>query len=238
MIDVLYIMGRDSLYNNEELKYSLRSLEKNGQGVGKVYIAGFCPDFVNRDEVVWVDVQDVSNPRFNHWWKVYNTFKSHPEMTKEVVLMYDDIFITKPTNLVKYPYYYSGVLRAATRENRYHLAKEKSYHFLNSIGESVLDFENHCPIRYNRSKFVKMEDIFDGLENDVIGLSVRSVFANMYAKREEMKKQDDLKIREPVTDIEEVIKGHDYFSISANRFDGQVLKWLQDNFKEKSRFEI
>ena len=237
MIDVLYIVGDGSLYNNEELKYSLRSLEENCWDVRDVYIAGYCPDFIDKGKVIWCDVQDVSNPRFNHWWKVHNTFKKHKEMTKDVVLMYDDIFMTKQVSLEHYPYYYSGELYARTEINRYHLAKQKSKVFLETIGKPILDFENHCPIRYNRSKFLKMEDIFSGLKDDVVRLSVRSVYANQYSKPKEMVMQTDLKIREPVQNIEKVIKNHDYFSISADQLKGEVLRWLQERYKHKSKWE-
>lgn len=238
MIDVFYILGDGSLYNNQELRYSLRSLEKYDKGIGLVYIIGKCPDFINRQEVGWIDIQDVSNPRFNHWWKVHNALKNNAFLTKDVLLMYDDIFITKPTNFNKYPYYYSGVLYAQTEINRYHLSKQKTKNFLSTIGYTVLDFENHCPIRYNKYKFLKMEDIFSGLKDDIVGLSVRSVYGNMFANPREMVFQPDLKIREPVNNMEDVIKDHNYFSISANMMEGEVLRWLQENFKEKSRFEL
>lgn len=237
MIDALYILGNGSQCWNQELKYSLRSLDKYCLDVVNVYIAGICPDFIDKYKVIWCDIQDVSNPRFNHWWKVSNTFKKHPEMSKEVVLMYDDIFFTKKTELTTYPYYYSGILKAVNKENRYHLAKEKSHQFLNAIGESVLDFENHCPIRYNRYKFRKMEDIFNGLKDDLVGLSVRSVYANMFANRKEMVQQEDLKIRQPVVNLEQVIKNRNCFSISADMFYGEVCEWLKKEFPERSRWE-
>ena len=238
MIDVFYIVGDGSLYNNEELRYSLRSLEKFGKDIGLVYIIGKCPDFIDRGQVGWIDIQDVSNPRFNHWWKVHNALKNNLFFTKDVLLMYDDVFITKPTEFTNYPYYYSGELYAQTEINRYHLAKQKSKQFLQMIGKSTLDFENHCPIRYNKNKFLKMEDIFSGLKDDIVGLSVRSVYSNLFVARKEMVKQEDLKIREPVNNMDEVIKNHNYFSISANMMEGEVLKWLQKTFPQKSRFEL
>ena len=235
MINCLYILGNGSQCWNLELKYSLRSLEKYCRDVGKVYIAGLCPDFIDKRKVKWLDIQDVASPRFNHWWKVSNAFKQTG--VKEFLLMYDDIFFVKPTELSKYPYYYSGVLKAVNRENNYHLAKEKSHQFLTSIGESVLDLENHCPIRYNKNDFEKMEDIFKGLKNDRIGLSVRSMYGNMFAPRNEMVKQSDLKIREPVEDLEDVIKGRDCFSISATNFYGGVFEWLKKELPNKSKWE-
>ena len=236
MIDVLYILGDGSLCWNLELKYSLRSLEKHCADVRNVYIAGLCPDFIDKTKVKWLDIQDVSNPRFNHWWKVSNAFKQTG--IEEFLLMYDDIFFTQPTYLTGYPYYYSCELEVVNKENKYHLAKGNSRVLLKILGKPTLDFENHCPIRYNRDKFMMMEDLFKNLKNDDVGLSVRSVYANLFANKYEMAKQSDLKIRTQPTNLEEIIKGRGCFSISADTFYGGVFEWLKLKFPNKSRWEV
>lgn len=38
-MDILYVIGRGSKWENNELRYSLRSLEKNGINVGNIFIA-------------------------------------------------------------------------------------------------------------------------------------------------------------------------------------------------------
>ena len=51
-MDILYIIGEGcSQCNNKELRYSLRSIEKYGKGVCRVYVVGYCPDWLS-DEVV------------------------------------------------------------------------------------------------------------------------------------------------------------------------------------------
>ena len=47
MIDVVYILGDGSKWGNNEIKYSLRSLEKYGKNIRDVYICGNKPYFVN-----------------------------------------------------------------------------------------------------------------------------------------------------------------------------------------------
>ena len=51
MIDVLYTLGPNSGHDNQELRWSLRGLEKFGRNVGRVIVAGFPPDWLS-DEVV------------------------------------------------------------------------------------------------------------------------------------------------------------------------------------------
>lgn len=238
MIDVLYILGNGSQCWNLELKYSLRSLEKYCSDVRNVYIAGLCPDFIDKSKVEWIYLDDVACPRFNHWYKVHNTFKILGSKVDYLVLMYDDIFFTQQTNLAGYPYYYSGELDVVNKANKYHLAKGNSRVLLEKLGKQTLDFENHCPIRYNRDKFMMMEDLFKNLKNDDVGLSVRSVYANLFANQYEMAKQSDLKIRTQPTNLEEIIKGRDCFSISADTFYGGVFEWLKLKFPNKSKWEV
>ena len=57
-MDILYVVGRGSTWNNNELKYSLRSIAKNGINVDRVFIVGYIPDFINREEVICLPFED------------------------------------------------------------------------------------------------------------------------------------------------------------------------------------
>lgn len=51
-MDILYIIGKDcSKCDNFELRISLRSIAKYGKNIGKVYVAGYCPDWLSEDVV-------------------------------------------------------------------------------------------------------------------------------------------------------------------------------------------
>lgn len=53
-MDILYIIGEGcSLCNNKELRYSLRSIERHGKGISRVFVAGYCPPWLS-DKVVKV----------------------------------------------------------------------------------------------------------------------------------------------------------------------------------------
>ena len=44
-MDIVYILGNGSKFNNEEIRYSLRSLEKF-VNFDRVFIVGECPKFL------------------------------------------------------------------------------------------------------------------------------------------------------------------------------------------------
>ena len=74
MIDVLYIVGTGSHWNNYELRYSLRTLEKYGKNIGRVFVSGFNPVFLS-NEVIFTSIPDIDIFSVNHWYKVSETFK-------------------------------------------------------------------------------------------------------------------------------------------------------------------
>ena len=53
-MDILYCIGEGSKWNNNELRYSLRSLEKFGKNVGNIYMVGYNPGFLS-DEVTFIN---------------------------------------------------------------------------------------------------------------------------------------------------------------------------------------
>jgi hypothetical protein len=61
-VDAVFVIGTDSVGNNEELRYALRSLDRNCKFVRDVYICGFCPSWVDKGVVKHLQWPD----RFRH----------------------------------------------------------------------------------------------------------------------------------------------------------------------------
>ena len=91
MIDVFYVIGTGSKWQNNELRYSLRSLEMFGKNIKDVYIVGNKPYFIN-DKIKWVEAYDIGYPSVNHWHKVRKFF-NQTGIDKAVYMM-DDVFFT------------------------------------------------------------------------------------------------------------------------------------------------
>ena len=111
-MDILYIIGeRCSKCDYFELKCSLRSIEKYGKNVGRVFVAGYCPDFLS-DEVVKVPVVDQPyehpetqiekhiNILYTILYVVDNT-----DISNDFLVSMDDHFYIKETDFDNYPFY-------------------------------------------------------------------------------------------------------------------------------------
>ncbi|MBO7736059.1 MAG: hypothetical protein J6S67_26045 [Methanobrevibacter sp.] len=234
MIDVLYIKGPCSQNYDEEMKYSLRSLEKYVSDYGRVFITGDRPLFVNKDKVVHTLEQDIGVPTINHWWKVRQTIKN-TDISQRFVLMYDDIFFVKPTKLENYPAYHKGKLEDKTFEGFYRKSCGMAYYWLNEHGYETKDYELHIPFVYDRDKFLELDKIFDKIKDKQDGMVVRSIYGNMFESDSPLRK--DIKIRKSDVGVEQVIGDADCFSVSDWVFCNNVHPWLKAHFKERSIFE-
>lgn len=234
-IDVLYIVGNGSLYGNEELRYSLRSLDKFGRNVGRVFITGECPAFVDQTKITFLQELDIGCPAVNHWWKVQQTF-SKTDIGDRALLMYDDIFFCKPTDCAKYPWRWRGELPTLRPDGEYRKSLYNAACWLKKRYMPILNYTLHQPCIYEKSKFMSMEKDFEELKLSDVGMSPRSVYANRFVS-DKTEFMEDLKIRSKVDNLDELIKWRDCFSIADDCLDGPVQLWLDETLPERSRWE-
>lgn len=233
-INVLYIVGNGSVYGNVELRYSLRSLDKFGKNVGRVFITGECPDFIDREKVTFLPELDIGKPMINHWWKVDQTFRK-TEIGDRALLMYDDIFLCKPVDLAKYPWRWKSELPDLPQEGEYRSCLFNAHEWLFERNLPVLNYENHIPCIYEKEKFLSMAEDYNELKLYDSPMAVRSVYANRFGVGDEH--QEDLKIRATVDNLDKLIADRDCFSIASDCYEGPVEDWLKKTFPERSRWE-
>ena len=235
-IDVLYIIGNGSLYGNVELQYSLRSLDKFGKNVGRVFITGECPDFIDREKVTFLPELDIGCRAINHWWKVDQTFRK-TDIGDRALLMYDDIFFCKNVNLAKYPWRWRDILPLTVRpDGQYRRTLYNAGVWLQKRMLPCLNYCLHQPCIYEKEKFLSLSDDFEELKLSDVAMSVRCIYANKFVT-EKTEHMDDLKIRAYVADLEKLIADRDCFSIADDCFEGPVEDWLKKTLPEKSRWE-
>jgi hypothetical protein len=240
-MDILYILGSGSKWDNNEIKYSLRSLEKHGQNYDRIFITGEKPKFIN-NKIIYNYQPDKYIGCINHLLKVLWTFQN-TDISDDILLNYDDNFFIKNVDISNYPSYYKREMLPDmfTISNRHTKSLLYTKNILLSLGKPIKDFAVHCPIIYNRQKFYDFYEIFKkyiDINNKDFGLSVRIAYLNsLYIVGEYM---PDCKIKRNITkkEIELVIKNRSIFSISNNITKGGITEFLQDNFPNKSKWEL
>ena len=235
MIDVVYILGDGSKWGNNEIKYSLRSLEMYGKNIKDVYICGNKPHFVN-NKIKWVEAYDIGYASANHWHKVRKFFRQ--TNVNKVLYMMDDVFFTKDSDLEHYPYYQRGELEIPPKNaSTYQICLGNTRKVLQGMHKPIKNFEVHCPIIYERDKFLALTDKFNALRKQYPNfVGVRSLYANNY--NIEGVFSEDVKLGgKHMANKEERMYRLDCFSIADEVIKMGMDKILEEKYPKKSRFE-
>lgn len=147
-MDYVYVCRQGK---NEELRYSIRSIEKNMPD-GKVWVFGYRPDWYIGN---FVQVADIGN-KFDNIKNCISSISKNSEVSKNFVLMNDDFFalqkIDKVTN------YHGGYLKdkivrykESKMSPKYIKLLELTFKQLLNRGISnPIDYDIHVPIIMNK----------------------------------------------------------------------------------------
>ncbi len=225
--DIVYMVKNTT--DNEELIYSLRSVERNFPH-NKVWFAGGCPIGIKPDERLnFIQVGE------NKWQKVGNMIArvcKCEEITADFWLFNDDFFVMNPVEDVP-PYYHGTLEELIERVERnsggaspYTDRLRDTIKLLEERGLETKNYEEHIPMLFNRKKLLDM------YKAGIRGAG-RSLYGNLY-KIGGVERQD-VKIfskdKKPASNA-------DFLSTTDVSFSsGKVGEVIRSTFTEKSRFE-
>lgn len=244
-VDCLYILGVGSKWDNNELRYSLRSLERFCPDVSRVFVVGANPGFLS-SEVVYVPKKDAShNKEYNIAEKLYWSFLK-TDLSDDVLFLNDDHFLLAPLDPATYPYYHRGPLLDHIRTGKigstYRMSLVYTHNMLSNRRVPAVHFDVHTPIRYNRHLFMRLEKTWEmSARMGRSGYVVKSSYCNLnniLARPEH--KLTDCKINgavKGVDDVKRIVRGRHVFSCDDDAINLGVSEFLAETFPEKSRFE-
>ena len=111
-MDILYIVGKNcSKCDNFELRISLRSIAKYGKNIGKVYVAGHCPEWLSEEIVKIPFEQPYLTEEITHHKKACNIASTllhvidNSDISNEFLVSMDDHIYTRGIDFNTYPTY-------------------------------------------------------------------------------------------------------------------------------------
>ena len=232
--DIVYFLKNSP--TNEELKYSLRSVEENWQ-YNKVWFYGGCPNDLKPDEYVYANQMALSK-----WQRVRDMLYEacqNDEITEDFWLFNDDFFILRKKNENMPPQYNKTLEdRIKKIEKRHNGPTEYTRRLkhlvktLKTASKGTLDYAVHKPILINRKR---MLEVLNKFPNEPMS---RALYGNYYeiggVSRHDMK----IKILN-YKKMGDVMNSWDFVSTSDTSFsNGNIGRYLKDRFQEKSRFEV
>lgn len=218
--------------DNEELRYSLRSVEKFFPG-SKVWVVGGKPDWYTGNFIGVPAGPDI----FQNVRKNLSAIAANDLIPDDIVIMNDDFFFVEPIESI--PHYISGTLRDRIMLNKtnginssYITRLVQSYKHCKKFKSSPLDFDIHVPMPIDKRNLKE-------IVNDSI--MWRSNYGNRFVKDAEIVKINDVKV---YVKQDYSFKSYDFmsleypfFSTSDDAFEIVHEKLLKDLFNKPSSYE-
>lgn len=235
-MDALYILGKGSIFNNDELRYSLRTLERFVSGISRVVLVGENPGFLS-EKVNYHQLQDVQGNKEYRISQKIMTACLNNWVGDDFLFLNDDFFFVKKINANNYPNYYKGNLKFSKNNGGYQKALSDTANYLTKIEATTYHFDVHTPIIYNKQKFIDLAPHFQESKKAIYGFVVKSIYANIYQLPK--KKYRDAKLNSllELQDYERILKTN-VFSCSDIGWRRGVAQYLKRTNPNPSKFEI
>lgn len=233
-MDIVIPLGKGSRCEDLELKYCLRSIEKNFSNVGTVVIVGDKPAWRTKN-IYYIRFEESNN---NHH-RAQNICQKilaacSVGITDNFLFMNDDHFILGQYDLYYFPFYHRGPFNL-TRLRNHPSQLIQTQNTINRFGSKMFDYDIHCPIIYNKERFI---NTFRGLKFPEYGYCLKSYYMALNKRHSILTK--DLKFIEPLRkeEILAQVEGRSWFSTGdAAMVRGEMIKALEQLYPQKSRYE-
>ena len=223
MIDIVYTLGIGSKWNNNEIKYSLRSIEKYLKNYRNIWIVGECPEFLtNVYHLPYPDKFLI--PDQNIADKIKHACKC-PYISNDFLFFNDDHYLLQTFDAPNFPYYWDVPLEEKVKKLGhvgYGARVSNTYNHLKAHDLPTKNFDVHTPIVYNKDLFLETVMSVDWSKAYII----KSLYANSL-KIEGEQLPDNKTERVPSGKI---------FS-SRPRVGYNQGKWFKEYYGKKSNFE-
>ena len=245
-IDAVFVIGKGSQNNNEELRYALRNIAKHCPFVRDVYISGECPDWVDKSVVKHLQWPD----KFRHAKdaNIIDKLRHACEqkgIAKRILFCSDDQF---QTHVCKWEDFFPRYLRPYTSEDKWYAERKRVWHtrLRNTLERDkkrreaagldtshIFYFEPHMWMQIDRDKFIEYAKWSDYEHSaDTIIASGYFNFVNAEGHPHDKKYDhvfmgDGTKTLPKVTHIAYTDEGYK-----------QAMVFLKELFPDRCRFEV
>ncbi len=152
---------------NQELRYSIRSFEKNFAELGDIWIIGDLPDYLDPRQVHHIPQQPMVRPGvFTQSGVRRLSMQQFPELGEQFVIASDDHYLLRPVAFEDFgPYILQELSEVKERgTSPWQLKLWRTYDLLVHMGYPTANYESHTPMRVDREKYLRMAALFINVE--------------------------------------------------------------------------
>lgn len=233
--DIVYMVKDSS--PNEELRYSLRSVEKNWGPHGRIWIFGGCPAGIRPDR--FVPVEMILPGKWENTHRLMRLICECGEISEDFWFFNDDFFVMRPAG-EDMPQLYNGNLEEAIRlvegyEGGVTYWTEQLHRLVDWArreGFGTLNYEVHKPMLINRRRMLNVMDKYPDV------LFTRSLYGNFYAAGG--LNAPDVMVKDPAQDAFWIENRRPAFvSTTEESFAaGDIGRYVREQFPEACAMEV
>jgi hypothetical protein len=251
MIDVYYpYFEREVAW--EELRYSLRSLEKNLKEKFKVFIVGDLPSWMNPETVIYIPHSRCEGMKENTTYDAISKLQlylNHPDAGRSFIRLYDDIYLISKINLYeigKFKAMFDGS-EAPPRTGTWWEQLYRTIRVVKMKGYYGWNTETHFPELFEREKMSWIIKAYDALEKRLLTSTL--YFNTFFFNQKPMMFEDCHGIQfynnennrfytSSDGDLEKKCKGKIYLNHNNAGLNDNLKQFLMNRFPDKSKFEL
>ena len=242
-IDVVYVLGTGSKWNDNEIRFSLRSLEKNLKGFRQVFVVGANPEFLQN--VIHLEAEDIFDPAVNADGNIIHKVLAacaDERLADDFLFINDDHLVLQPMEVGEIPAFHKGNMldfRPMYWELNYwrkRLLRTMETLFIKGL--PAFHYDCHTPILFNKTRFIEIMSGFDYAEG--IGLTMKSLYGNsVYAESGILLTDQKKTIFKNYTlqELNERLASCQFMSFNDMGLNRPLMYWLWKMFPDKSQFE-
>lgn len=234
LIDVVYVIGNGSINSDNELRYSLRALEKHCTGWRNIYVIGNKVGFLRN--VIFHEFKEGNVKGLNILSKIKYACEL-PDLSEDFLFINDDHFFLKDIDITEIPYYYDNKYMGNIIETRSNIDNyRRMIEDTARLFSDFVYFDVHKPIIYNKSKFLQMCQKYE-FNKHMHGLLIKSVYCNHFKVKKLICDDLVLKKRYTTEELNEILEGEFIFSMTDEAVNNDLIKFLNNNYPIASQFE-
>jgi hypothetical protein len=181
LVDLVYVLGKGSRWQDNEIRFSLRSVGKNLKNTGNIYIVGEIPDFVKN--CIHVPCADIFGPAINADGNMAHkllTVCKRADLSENFLFMNDDFIINRPIAASEIKWLHKGDMASQPpsywTSQFYRHRLKRTFDELKARGMATLQYDYHAPMLMNKNSFISVMEKFDYSRD--IGYTFRSLYGN------------------------------------------------------------
>lgn len=203
------------------------------QDMGELWVVGDCPEWLKPDvHILMGDSADRKFKERNIKDKIERAIKEG--IGSQFLFANDDHFMLKDFRGDIYPYFYNTELRGGSH-GYYQQSVGNTVAYLKSIDRPTLNFDIHCPIRYDSDLFVMAMQRVDWKQP--YGYVIKSLYSNFYQLHGIQASDMKINAQKGYIPLKRGIIGRDWFSIGEKSMGLPMRKLLQELYSEPSKYE-